>query len=148
MGCQHILQVKNHNLGWLQVEILVCLLPIAGFTCWLLFLANGLSVEGSWLLVVGFKVAGSCVLEQSIVAKCNGKSYSWQWSTALQQLLINNQLLLMLKLQSLATVLPIIYWEAAWLLVKKWCRKLRPLECRLPLCLLNNRMHASSLLVK
>jgi hypothetical protein len=135
MGCQHILQIKTHNFGWLWVEILVCLLPIVGFSCRLLFLANGLSVVGSWLLVVGFEVAGSpCMLEQLIIAKCNGKSYSWQWSTALQKLLINNQLLLMLKLQSLATVLPIIHWEAAWLPVKKWCHKLHPPECRLPLC--------------
>jgi hypothetical protein len=139
-GCQHILWVKTHNLGWLHVEILVCLLPIVGFTCRLLFLANGLSVTGSWLLVVGLKVAGSCVLEQWIISKCNGKSYSWQWSTALQQLLINNQLLLMLKLQSLATVFPIISWVAAWLPVKKWCRKVHSLECRLPLSWLNNRM--------
>jgi hypothetical protein len=77
---------------------------------------------------------------QVLTCLSNGKSYSWQWSTALQQLLINNQLLLMLKLQSLATVLPIIYWVAAWLPVKRWCRKLHSLECRLPLFLLNNRM--------
>jgi hypothetical protein len=104
------------------------------------------SLAGCSSLLMGcqLRVCLNCLLWvsrlQVLARLSNGKSYSWQWSTALQQLLINNQLLLMLKLQSLATVFPIIYWVAAWLPVKKWCCKLHSLECRLPLSWLNNRM--------